>query len=118
MNVNGTVHNRQQNRNSSELSLITKLNNFFSTKSVKITLILLVVAVTTIGILVWYFVTNRNTPTPIPATCQVPVSDRIQCGRDGLTEQQCEKLQCCFDQKTEQCYHSMQPKYEVRSIIR
>lgn len=50
----------------------------------------------------YYFSHEKVTPN---VSCSVPKANRIQCGRDGLTEEQCLSLMCCFDSEDKECYH-------------
>lgn len=50
------------------------------------------------------------------STCLVTFSYRVPCGKPNLTENVCHSVKCCFDEETEECYHSIPSAYKYQYL--
>ncbi|KAG5893095.1 hypothetical protein JTB14_024296 [Gonioctena quinquepunctata] len=69
-----------------------------------------------IPILVYYFVVDRGTYTELDTyTCLVNETFRVSCGKVNITANECYEVNCCYDKKTEACYHFLPSRYSYDS---
>lgn len=47
-------------------------------------------------------------------TCLVTSAYRVPCGKPNLTENACNSIYCCYDEDTEECYHSYPSQYKYQ----
>lgn len=75
---------------------------------------LLVAIVIAIPSLTFYFAYSRN-PDDLLHTCNILQEYRIPCGPPIADLQQCTLINCCYNEKTQSCYHTLPSKYQYKS---
>lgn len=48
-------------------------------------------------------------------TCNILLGYRIPCGYENTTYESCTSVNCCFNDNTKQCYHTLPSKYQYES---
>lgn len=77
-------------------------------------IILLFIFAILIPTLVFMYVYSRDADDVLH-TCNILRNYRIPCGPPIATSQECTEINCCFNEKTKNCYHTLPSKYQYKS---
>ena len=66
-----------------------------------------------VPVLMYYFMTPRGMDGQ-QFTCLMNNTFRVPCGRVNLTREECQKIECCFDDDNSECFHYLPSKYNYR----
>ncbi|XP_017272060.1 zona pellucida sperm-binding protein 4 [Kryptolebias marmoratus] len=50
---------------------------------------------------------QKGQPTPFPRDCDTDKSLRIDCGHQGISNESCDKLGCCYESHAATCYYRL-----------